>query len=414
MKLAILGLGTSGAIAARMLKRRFPNSSITIIHSPTIPAIGVGEGAGPWFKRWLDEEGITAEAMANEANATKKKGICFENWGEHAKRHSHSFTPVGGAFSYHFDANKITQLLLKGIHFNVIEKTASEWMSQDQRMVSLEIEDIGKENFDYVIDCRGFKRKKDKERTQKIKPLIANTACIQKCQAKTNESKSANAMKTTKAITRPFGWIFHIPLKNKISIGYVYNSELSNQKEIDQDLDQFLKERKLIANNKRRIIQFESHLGEKHLEGRIYRLGNRAGFIEPLEATSIEMTIHHCKLITAHIKHREQSQPKNSDLRRNEQRFNFIIRSNMEKIALFVSWHYSNGSIYDTAYWRKAKDNHDQMIKKLISKETTREFLAWCSKEHKEKDSSEPSQGKNQMFFAWNSHSFNAIRDSIA
>ena len=94
MKLAILGLGTSGAIAARMLKRRFPNSSITIIHSPTIPAIGVGEGAGPWFKRWLDEEGITAEAMEKEANATKKKGICFENWGEHAKRQSEEHFPT--------------------------------------------------------------------------------------------------------------------------------------------------------------------------------------------------------------------------------------------------------------------------------------------------------------------------------
>lgn len=414
MKLAIIGLGTSGAIAARMLRQRFPNASITIIHSPTIPAIGVGEGAGPWFKRWLDEEGITAETMAKEADATKKKGICFENWGERAKRHAHSFTPVEEAFSYHFDASKITQLLLKGIHFNLIEKTASEWMTQDQMMVSLEIEDVGKENFNYVIDCRGFKRAKNKKRTQKIKPLIANTASIQKCENTTIKSKPANTIETTKAITRPFGWIFYIPLKNRISVGYVYNSELTNQKEINQDLDQFLKEQKLIAINKRRSIQFESHLGDKHLDGRIYQLGNRAGFIEPLEATSIEMTIHHCKLITAHIKQRECSQPLKSDIRRSEQRFNTIIRNNMEKIALFVSWHYSNGSIYDTAYWRKAKDNHNQIIKEQISQEITREFLIWCDKVHKKEDSSEPSQGKNQMFFAWNTHSFNAIRKSIA
>ena len=111
-------------------RRHFPDASITLIHAPEIPTIGVGEGAGPWFRRWLDDEGITPELMATEANATKKQGICFENWGGHAKQHHHIFTPANTAFSYHFDANKITTLLLRGITVEVIQKRASEALVQ--------------------------------------------------------------------------------------------------------------------------------------------------------------------------------------------------------------------------------------------------------------------------------------------
>ena len=415
MRFAILGLGTAGAIAARMLRRHFPDASITLIHAPEIPTIGVGEGAGPWFRRWLDDEGITPELMATEANATKKQGICFENWGGHAKQHHHIFTPANTAFSYHFDANKITTLLLRGITVEVIQKRASEALAQNQQSVWVELNGEDNVSFDYVLDCRGFQPREGLAANTERQPLIANAAILQKCEGRTTtQANEHHELKSTKAVARPYGWIFQIPLNNKHSIGYVHDSSLCTPAVVNQDLNHYLKEHELVATSSRRTIRFNSHLGEQHLEGRVYRLGNRAGFIEPLEATAIEMTVHHCKLIAAHIKQRERTRANGPTLRSSEKRFNAIVRSNMEKVALFVSWHYSNGSIYNTAYWRKAKDNHDRLLKEQISRETAKDFSTWCSKEHQEETSNKPSQGKDQMFFAWNTHSFNAIRNSIA
>ncbi|NOL47635.1 tryptophan halogenase family protein [Synechococcus sp. MIT S9220] len=415
MRFAILGLGTAGAIGARMLRRQFPGASITIFHAPEIPTIGVGEGAGPWFRRWLDEEGITPTLMEAEANATKKQGICFENWGGHAKQHHHIFTPARTAFSYHFDANKITTLLLRGIKVQVIPKTASEALAQNQQSVWVKLNGQEKVNYDYVIDCRGFKASEGVPASTETQPLIANAAILQKCEETTiTESNEHDELKSTKAVARPYGWIFQIPLNNKNSVGYVHDSSLCTPETVNQDLNHYMEEHRLVASSKRRTIQFKNHLGEQHLQGRVYRLGNRAGFIEPLEATSIEMTVHHCKLIAAHIKQRELTSANEANLRSSEKRFNAIVRSNMEKVALFVSWHYSNGSIYNTAYWRKAKDNHGRLLKEQISRETVKDFSNWCTKEHQEETSNKPSQGKDQMFFAWNTHSFNAIRNSIA
>ncbi|QNI84513.1 tryptophan halogenase family protein [Synechococcus sp. PROS-7-1] len=413
MRLAILGAGTAGAIATRMLRRQFPNATICIIHSPVIPTIGVGEGGGPWFRRWLDEEDITAEIMTNEANATKKRGICFENWGNHAKKYNHLFTPTGIGYSYHFDAAKTANILLRNIDINVIKRTASEHLAQNHQKVAVELDRGEKELFDYVIDCRGFKHAEKNPQGEKARPLIANMATLQKCQEEKLDSSPRPNLKTTKAVARPFGWIFQIPLNNRLSIGYVHDSSLSTAKVINQDLDRYLEERGLLAINTRKTVQFESHLGDKHLEGRVYSLGNRAGFIEPLEATTIELTIHHCKLIAAHIKNRERISGNYWMIARSEQRFNSIASSNMERIALFVSWHYSNGSIYNTDYWRKAKRNHERLVNNQVSKATAREFLIWRDTQYTEECSRKPSKGRDQMFFAWNAHSFDAIRRSI-
>lgn len=53
---------------------------VTLIESPDIGIIGVGEGSTPSFKLFLDSLGIAKSKWMPECNATYKVGITFKDW----------------------------------------------------------------------------------------------------------------------------------------------------------------------------------------------------------------------------------------------------------------------------------------------------------------------------------------------
>ena len=50
----VLGGGTAGLISAMMLKKAYPEKSITIIKSDSIGIIGVGEGSTKEFTQFIN------------------------------------------------------------------------------------------------------------------------------------------------------------------------------------------------------------------------------------------------------------------------------------------------------------------------------------------------------------------------
>ena len=79
-KIIFLGGGTSGLIAALMLKTQNPHKDVTVIESSKIGIIGVGEGSTEHWKTFMEFIGIDFPEMVRETGATYKNGIKFTNW----------------------------------------------------------------------------------------------------------------------------------------------------------------------------------------------------------------------------------------------------------------------------------------------------------------------------------------------
>lgn len=78
MKVVIIGGGTAGWMAAAYLAKK--GKQVTLIESPDIKKIGVGESVTPHLKHFFDEIGIDEKDWMKKTNAVMKLSNEFSNW----------------------------------------------------------------------------------------------------------------------------------------------------------------------------------------------------------------------------------------------------------------------------------------------------------------------------------------------
>ena len=85
-QVTIVGGGTAGWLSAALLSRIYrrvdgsPSFNISVIESPSIPTIAVGEATVPAMPRTLMQLGISERQLFKQCNATFKLGVRFQNW----------------------------------------------------------------------------------------------------------------------------------------------------------------------------------------------------------------------------------------------------------------------------------------------------------------------------------------------
>jgi tryptophan halogenase len=94
----ILGGGSAGWITAALLAAEFrvsrPGVRVSLIESPDLPIIGVGEGTWPSMRATLHAIGLSEADLVRECDAAFKQGSRFDGWvdGTATERYYHTFT----------------------------------------------------------------------------------------------------------------------------------------------------------------------------------------------------------------------------------------------------------------------------------------------------------------------------------
>ena len=94
-RVVVLGGGSAGWITACLLHHRWHSrgGKVTVVESPEIGIIGVGEGSTPQLKAFFDHLGIDEADWMAACDATYKLGIRFTGWSERPgfESYFHSF-----------------------------------------------------------------------------------------------------------------------------------------------------------------------------------------------------------------------------------------------------------------------------------------------------------------------------------
>jgi tryptophan halogenase len=176
-------------------------------------------------------------------------------------------------------------------------------------------------------------------------------------------------------VARAHGWVFVIPLKNRTSYGYIYNAEVSHEDEVRADLGRFLEEEGVGDPSQPRLLRFPSFVQRQIFDGALFRIGNAASFLEPLEATAIGVTLEELRLVSLWLadgiigaRGEDKWNPGTLDL------LNRLMIRTVQEVALFVGWHYARGSVYDTPFWRFARANHGESLSRHAGTELLSDF----------------------------------------
>lgn len=414
--IVILGGGTAGWISANAMIDSWADkgAEITLIESPDIGTVGVGEGSTPQLKVFFDKIGVDEAEWMPRCKATYKNGISFANWSTRPgfERYFHPFAtqidkhtatafffntyarrqgadvhahpdrfflsaklaenrqgpkpnenfPFLVEYGYHFDAHLVGEFLkeralargVKHIQAKVLEVN----QASDGAIASL-YTDAGEDiPGDFFIDCSGFRGALIQGALQVpfqsySENLFNDSAVV------LPTDQEANIGSQTVSTAMKYGWAWEIPLTHRIGNGYVYSSSFCSSDDAETELRTALG--LLDSDVEARHLKMKVGRVENHWHKNCLAVGLSQGFIEPLEATALNLV---CNTVYDFIETLEAGDF--SD----EGRDAFNARANLgfEKVRDYIVAHYIMNSRDDTDYWRQngAQKNVPERLQQIL------------------------------------------------
>ena len=401
-RIAVVGGGTAGWMAAAMLARALPafGCSITVVESPDIGTIGVGEATIPPIIDLLRFLGIEEADFVRHTRSTYKLGIKFKDWSRIGDSYWHPFGAFGvpinrrpffhawhkakadglapkfsdfslcaalgdqGRFRFpnpkdpgpasglryalHFDAGLVAQYLrayAERLGVTRLERTVSTaTIGADGLIDTLVFSDASRLAADLFIDCSGF-RGVLIEQVLKTGYIDWNEylPCDRAVAVPTR--LAGPRVPFTQSTARAAGWQWRIPLQHRAGNGYVYASaHLSDDAALD-DLMAVVGEQPLADP---RFLKFVTGRRKRFWNGNCVALGLASGFLEPLESTSIHLVMSGIYNLLDHFPDK-RFDPSNITA------YNRELIDEIEKIRDFVILHYCATQRDDTPFWSSCR-----------------------------------------------------------
>ncbi|MBU2886394.1 tryptophan 7-halogenase [Gilvimarinus agarilyticus] len=411
--IVIVGGGTAGwlcagVIAARVQATQANPIAITLIESPNIPTVGVGEGTWPTMRNTLKKMGIRETDFIRECQVSFKQGAKFSRWhtGKTDDEYYHPLilpqgfnrmnlaphwlTQQNGAsfsqtvcpqdvlcenslapklittpeyqglanYAYHLDAGAFADFLKRhctqtlGVR-HILDDVASLKDSENGDICALHTENTGEISADLFIDCTGFKSKLIGEHYQvPFKScedvLFANTALAVHLPYHHAEDEIASHTIST---AQSAGWIWDIGLPTRRGVGHVFSSRYTNRDNAYRELERYAAQsgHNLDSLNVREIPITPGHR-EKFWVNNCVAVGLSAGFLEPLEASALVLVEISAEFIASQL-------PANrAAMNSIANRFNRTFRYRWDRIIDFLKLHYMLNERNDSEFWIDNRD----------------------------------------------------------
>lgn len=334
-KIAVIGKGTAGSQAVAHFLRQLPNYEIEWYFDDAIPTQSVGEGSTLSLSESLFDNLNFNYIDLDKIDSTLKLGIYKSGWGKTNNPFLHSLFPPNAAL--HFNAKALQEYIFDRVKDKVsIINT------------NVKASDI---DADYIMDCSG--KPSQYELFHESSYIPVNAAYITQC------PWGYPRFQHTLTIARPYGWVFGIPLKNRCSIGYLFNKSINNVEEVKKDVKNVFAEHNLNPSETSTYLEFNNYYRKKNYTERVVYNGNASFFLEPLEATSIS-TMHMIQKDTLWLL---------NDKSRIEEANSLYLRE-IREIETMIMLHYFAGSIYETKFWEFAQERGTLAIQNALKKDS--------------------------------------------
>lgn len=387
-------------MTANLLQRRWgqAGTTVTLIESPEIGIVGVGEGSTPQLKAFFDTLGIAEADWMPRCNATYKAGIEFAGWSDKPgyERYFHPFPtdvdlftqgqffystrarrtgrdvpahpdpffvqtriaregraplapanfPFNVSYGYHFDAHLIGAFLrefgmARGIR-HVEARIASVEVDEAGDVKALVSEDGRRFEAEFFVDASGFRAAIIEGALKEPHRPFAENLFNDRAVVTPTPLPADGLQACTRSIAKSAGWIWNIPLTNRVGNGYVYSSRYIDDVAAAAELRSHLG---LAEDAEVRHLKMRCGRIERSWVRNCLAVGLAQGFLEPLEATALHIVIN---TVESFLDGWEED-------RRDE--FNTAIARRYEGIRDYLVCHYRTAQRGDTDYWRDATRN---------------------------------------------------------
>lgn len=345
-RMVIVGGGTAGWMAAAALSRLKAGNTldITLVESETIGTIGVGEATIPPFVGFNDLLGIKESEMLSAIQGTFKLGIQFENWGALGDSYIHPFGAYGYSmggisfhhmwhkmqrsgdnrpiqvfnletmaayfgkfartedyqrddlppinYAYHIDAGKYAQFLRKFAEARGVVRQEGrvndvQLHPETGYVTGITLDDGRVIEGDFFIDCSGFRGLLIEQALETgYEDWTHWLPCDRAVALPCLREDGSPPPPFTRATAHRAGWQWQVPLQHRNGNGHVYCSQfMENDEALDILLGNIAGKPQADPN----FLRFVTGRRKKFWNRNVVALGLSAGFMEPLESTSIHL-----------------------------------------------------------------------------------------------------------------------------
>jgi tryptophan halogenase len=423
--ITIVGGGSSGWMTAAAIVKQLPGIKVTLVESPNIATIGVGESTIGHINEYLHCIGLKDEDWMKHCNATYKTSIKFINFKENPTDKPHTFhypfgrydftdkprglmdwfiykarnpdTPCENFAEFYHDmvmmseANKLTKnedSRIRGFDFrsdtayhmdatmfgiylrdnickpagltHILATVTGASQAEDGSISVIHTEEHRDLTADLFVDCTGFRslllEQTLGEEFVSFHDTLLNDRAIATVMPYIDRDQEMECVTSCTAIEA--GWVWNIPLWNRIGTGYVYSSKFATESAAEEQFRNHLKSNVMVCPDSDRAgaVEFK-HIKIKHgvhkhaWSHNVVGIGLANGFIEPLESTGL-MLAHEgiMKLVQA-------LQMRDGHVTKYEiDSFNFAFYEQIMGFKDFISLHYGLSMRNDTPYWKHVSE----------------------------------------------------------
>ncbi|MCC2617881.1 tryptophan 7-halogenase [Aestuariibacter halophilus] len=418
----IVGGGSAGWLTAGLLAARFGSGTngaykFTLIESPDVPTIGVGEGTWPSMRNTLQQIGIREGDFLRQCHASFKQGSQFIGWrnGADDDRYYHPFTtPLGYGqldlhaawarqstqsfaewlcpqvavseagcapkqlatpdyagvtnYGYHLDAGQFSRMLeahcTKVLGVDYLQDHVNGVRSHSNGdIAALDCAQHGELSGDLFIDCSGMTGLLIDQHYGV--PWLSQKSVLFNDRAVAAQvpyvQPDQDIVSTTLSTAQAAGWIWDIGLQHRRGTGYTYSSNHCDQANAEATLRDYL----ALPEDSEvsfRHLSFTPGYREQMWVNNCVAIGMSSGFIEPLEASALAMVELSATMLGDDMPRDHQH------MKIVRERFNQRFRYRWERVIEFLKLHYVLSQRTEP-YWQQNRnpDTIPERLQTLLS-----------------------------------------------